>query len=163
MTSSNKFEDEFKQHVGEGLTMIMNVEPIGYVRSSFTDIHPIGLTKRDFSKQEAIIEILPKYASGLKGMNNMIGKELMIVYRFHRSADEPYSLIVRPHHNEKRELRGVFATQCNRRPNFIGLCHVTLLAYETTTTIKVIGLDAVDGSPVIDIKPYSCCVYQGDI
>ena len=141
------------------LTEEMVVRPVGVVHSSFVDADT-GLPKRDFSVQEAVIEVLPAFARGLLGIDRMLGDRLVVVYRFHRTADAPCRLTVRPHGDPARTPRGVFATNCNRRPNSVALCCVTLVAVESPTAIRVRGLDAIDGSPVLDIKPYSCCAYH---
>ena len=148
--------------VGQSPTMTMSVDPIGYVRSSFTDTHP-GPEKIDFSEQEARIEVLPQYAGGLKNMSSMVGRELVVIFLFHKAMGRKCNLVVRPHHDETREPRGVFATRCNKRPNGLGLSTVKLVAVESETVIRVRGLDAVDGTPVVDIKPESCCSYQGSL
>ena len=137
----------------------MVVRPVGRVRSSFVDLHT-GPRKHDFSAQEAVIEVLPAFARGLLNIDRMLGTTLVVVYRFHRTAAEPCRLTVRPHGDPTRTPRGVFATNCNHRPNSIALCCVTLVAVESPTAIRVRGLDAVDGSPVLDIKPYPCCAYH---
>ena len=137
----------------------MAVRPVGRVHSSFVEAHT-GVEKRDFSAQEAVIEVLPAYARGLLGIERMLGAPLVVVYRFDRTAGEPCRLTVRPRNDPARTPRGVFATNCNRRPNSVALCCVTLVAVEGPTAIRVRGLDALDGSPVLDIKPYSCCAYH---
>ena len=130
------------------------------MQSSFTDAVP-SREKRDFSEQEAVITVLLQYAEGLKNMSSMIGRQFDVIYMFHQAAKRD-DLVVHPHGDKSREARGVFATRCNKRPNGLGLCSVTLLAVEDgKAAIRVRGLDAVDGTPVIDIKPHSCCAYQG--
>ena len=139
------------------LTESMTVEPVGVVHSSFTDAQT-GREKRDFSRQEATIAVFPRFAEGLRGMDTLLGTTLVVCYRFHKTCDDPCSLTVRPHHDPARQQRGVFATNSNRRPNSIGLCCVTLLAVDyAAATLTVRGLDAVDGTPVLDIKLHACC------
>lgn len=138
------------------LTEEMVVRPVGRVRSSFGAVD-VGVAKHDFSAQEAVIEVRPAFARGLLRIDQLLGAELVVVYRFHRTAAAPCRLTVRPRGDPTRAPRGVFATRCNRRPNALALCRVTLVAVEGPTAIRVRGLDAVDGSPVLDIKPLSCC------
>lgn len=119
----------------------MNFVPIGFVRSNAS-------AKNDCSKQESIIEILPEFEEGLYMIEEE--RELIILYIFDRS--EGRSLKVHPKGDPKIPLRGVFATRSPDRPNRIGMTTVQLLSREGRL-LRVKGLDALDGSPVVDIKP----------
>jgi tRNA-Thr(GGU) m(6)t(6)A37 methyltransferase TsaA len=119
----------------------MNIVPIGYVRST-------AEATTDCREQESIIEILPEFEEGLYKIEEE--KELVILYIFDRS--EGRSLKVHPKGDPNVPLRGVFATRSPDRPNRIGMTTVTLLRREDRL-LHVKGLDALDGSPVVDIKP----------
>jgi tRNA-Thr(GGU) m(6)t(6)A37 methyltransferase TsaA len=119
----------------------MNIVPIGYVRST-------AAAMTDCREQESIIEILPEFEEGLYKIEEE--KELVILYIFDRS--EGRALKVHPKGDPNIPLRGVFATRSPDRPNRIGMTTVTLLRREGRL-LHVKGLDALDGSPVVDIKP----------
>jgi formylmethanofuran dehydrogenase subunit E len=94
------------------------------------------------------IEIFPEYADGLKDVAER--PHLIILYWFDR-ADRG-TLTATPPHSKKEN--GVFATRSPDRPNPIGFAVIDLLCIDGTRLI-VRGLDAFDGTPVLDIKPYS--------
>ena len=98
------------------------------------------------------IFIYPKYAAGIDGLDAY--KRLFILYWLHE-GDNPErrsTLRVVPRRHGATEERGVFATHSPHRPNPIGLTIVDLLNIEGTKLL-VHGLDAFEGSPIIDIKP----------
>jgi tRNA-Thr(GGU) m(6)t(6)A37 methyltransferase TsaA len=88
----------------------------------------------------------------LKGLDGIqAGDKLFVMCWFHMADRE--TLRVHPRGNRTIPKRGVFATRSPARPNPIGLCLVDVLAVDGPI-IKVRGLDAVDGTPVVDLKPY---------
>jgi tRNA-Thr(GGU) m(6)t(6)A37 methyltransferase TsaA len=93
------------------------------------------------------VDLKPQYAEGLKDLEGF--SHLILVYHFHRS--EGYQLRVRPFLDEA--TRGVFATRAPRRPNAIGISTVRLERIEGNR-LYVSDLDMVDGTPLLDIKPY---------
>lgn len=122
------------------------VVPIGYVRSP--------LKERSEAPHQgwqgapaAWIEILDRYAPGLLGLEP--GRELVVVTWLHLSERD--ILQVNPRHEEGRPLRGVFATRAPVRPNPIGLHRVRVLEIDGTR-LRVEPLEAVDGTPVLDLK-----------
>jgi tRNA-Thr(GGU) m(6)t(6)A37 methyltransferase TsaA len=119
----------------------MNLVPIGYVRST-----AIGGT--DCRELESVIEVLPEFGEGLYTIERE--RELVVLYLFDRS--EGRALKVHPKGDPGNPLRGVFATRSPDRPNRIGMTTVELIRREGRS-LHVKGLDALDGSPVIDIKP----------
>lgn len=124
----------------------MKVIPIGIIYTPFkckkdTPIQPF--------KSRAIgrVEILKKYEEGLcdvKGFSHLI-----LIYKFHKSKG--YCLKVKPFLDDK--LHGLFATRYPKRPNQIGLSIVKLIR-QKGNTLFVKGIDVMDGSPLLDIKPY---------
>lgn len=102
---------------------------------------------RDCSSVMGEIEIFKEYEKGLKDLEGF--SHLIVLWLFHLS--EGCSLIVKPLHFEGR--RGVFSTRHPDRPNPIGFSVVELLE-RRGNVLKVKGIDAVDGTPVLDIKPY---------
>jgi tRNA-Thr(GGU) m(6)t(6)A37 methyltransferase TsaA len=119
----------------------MNLVPIGYVRSE-------SAPNEDCRQLESVIEVLPEFEEGLYTIEKE--RELVVLYVFHRSAGQ--RLKVHPRGDPKNPLRGVFATRSPDRPNHIGMTTVELVRREGRS-LHIKGLDALDGSPVIDIKP----------
>jgi tRNA-Thr(GGU) m(6)t(6)A37 methyltransferase TsaA len=93
------------------------------------------------------IEVLPEFAPGLKDLDGF--SHVHVITHLHRGA--PGGLEVMPFLDDTP--RGVFATRSPRHPNPIGLSVVRLIAVEGAT-LEVAGVDLVDGTPVLDIKPY---------
>jgi tRNA-Thr(GGU) m(6)t(6)A37 methyltransferase TsaA len=93
------------------------------------------------------VEVFPEYAAGLRSVEGF--SHLTLLYHFHL-ASEP-GLVVRPLLDT--EPRGVFATRSPRRPNAIGLSTVRLVRVEGRV-LHVEDVDVVDGTPLLDIKPY---------
>lgn len=119
--------------------------PIGFVRSRFSSFLP----PEEFRGVESEIMILPCFEEALDGLKDE--DSLLVLFRFHLS--EGYSMKVHPRGDIGRPLKGVFATCSPNRPNNIGLSLVGLKAIHGRI-IRVEGLDALDGTPVIDIKPF---------
>ena len=98
------------------------------------------------------VKIFPEFCVGLQGLNNF--SHLIILYWFHlRDKEERRTLRVVPRRHPGAPQVGVFASRSPSRPNPIGLCVVELIKIEDCTLL-VRGLDAFEGSPIIDIKPY---------
>ncbi|BDQ32536.1 tRNA (N6-threonylcarbamoyladenosine(37)-N6)-methyltransferase TrmO [Pseudodesulfovibrio portus] len=121
---------------------------IGTIRSSIKDITTAPKMETEPGAVRARIELDPKYAQGLDSMKP--GDKLEIFTWFHK-ADRDV-LMVHPRGNKNVPRRGVFSTRSPARPNPIGLHRVTLVALEGLT-LDVEPLEAIDGTPVIDIKP----------
>ncbi|MDD1770698.1 MAG: tRNA (N6-threonylcarbamoyladenosine(37)-N6)-methyltransferase TrmO [Methanomassiliicoccales archaeon] len=94
------------------------------------------------------IEILPELEEGLDGIESQ--KEIIVLFHFDRS--DGYDLKLHPRNDESNPLLGVFATRSPRRPNPIGMAQVELLGRKGNR-LKVRGLDAFNGTPILDIKP----------
>lgn len=119
------------------------VRPIGVVESEVND-----LLRPDAIKSEpARIIIDPALAGGLDGLK--AGQRLLVIFQFHRL--QGYSLRQHPRGDRSRPLRGVFALHSPQRPNPIGVTEVELLRREENV-LHVRGLDAVNGTPVLDLK-----------
>lgn len=124
----------------------MRVEPIGIIHSPFrakkeTPTQPFK------SKAIGKIELFKKYQKGLKDIEGF--SHLIIIYKFHKSRG--YKLLVTPFLDA--ELRGLFATRYPRRPNQIGISIVKLVGVkDNILTVK--GIDIIDKTPLLDIKPY---------
>jgi tRNA-Thr(GGU) m(6)t(6)A37 methyltransferase TsaA len=126
--------------------MEFRLHPIGTIHSPFTDKSqtPIQASR---SQAEGVVEIYPEYAEGLQDLEGF--SHIFLLYAFHESSG--YSLLVKPFLDD--QLHGVFATRYPYRPNQIGLSVVRLIARQGST-LEVEGVDVLDGTPLLDIKPY---------
>jgi tRNA-Thr(GGU) m(6)t(6)A37 methyltransferase TsaA len=121
--------------------------PIGYVRSSYKDTReiPKGLgAKHD---AEGVLEVLPEFGLGLTDIEGF--SHLIIMWVFDQS--QGFELLGAPPSDNRPH--GVFATRSPRRPNPVGLTIVELLSRDGTQ-LHVRGVDMLDGTPILDIKPY---------
>jgi tRNA-Thr(GGU) m(6)t(6)A37 methyltransferase TsaA len=119
-------------------------ESVGYVKSTFKE--PVFDEKMYSSI--SFIEIYPDFAEALDGVEEF--KKIQILFQFDKS--QGYKLKQKRRTDGK--LVGLFATRSPHRPNGIGITTVNLLSVDGLT-LKVEGLDAIDGTPVLDIKPYT--------
>jgi tRNA-Thr(GGU) m(6)t(6)A37 methyltransferase TsaA len=112
----------------------------------------IGVVEKA-GEDEAKIRVFPEYCAGLKGIQDF--SHLIILYWIHLRdrEEERRTLLVFPRRHMVNVEMGVFATRSPSRPNPIGLCVVELLKVEDCV-LTVKELDALEGSPIIDIKPY---------
>jgi len=123
------------------------IEPIGRIRSELTDLAdaPMQGTEGGY---EAWLEILPQFEQGLAGIKT--GDQLVILTWLHLAERD--TLQVHPRGKQEAALRGVFTTRSQDRPNPIGLHQVRVLKV-AELKIKVAPMEAIDGTPIIDIKP----------
>ncbi|HEV7220691.1 MAG: tRNA (N6-threonylcarbamoyladenosine(37)-N6)-methyltransferase TrmO [Terriglobales bacterium] len=121
--------------------------PIGYVRGPYKDTHdvPRGLGAQHIA--EGVLEILPEFEVGLTDIEGF--SHLFVIWIFDRSGE--FKLLSTP--PSDNQAHGVFATRSPRRPNPIGLTVVELLRRDGTR-LHVRGIDMLDGTPILDIKPY---------
>jgi tRNA-Thr(GGU) m(6)t(6)A37 methyltransferase TsaA len=123
------------------------LRPIGIVRSSLTD--PAAAPKQGYEgAPEAWLEIAEPFATALEGLE--AGADLIVITWFHQARRD--LLAVHPRDDLTQPLRGVFATRSADRPNPLGLHRVNLLEKEGTR-LRVRPLEAIDGTPVVDLKP----------
>ena len=128
-------------------TALGDLRQIGAVRSAFQD--RAQAPKQGWgSGREAVIEILAQYADGLEGI--AAGDDILVLTWLH--LGERATLRVHPRDDPANPMTGVFATRSADRPNPIGLHRVTVLRIEPRR-LAVAGMEAVDGTPVLDIKP----------
>ena len=126
---------------------MFSFKPIGFVRSPYQDTKQVPRGLGAQHEAEGMIEILSEFEEGLTDIEGF--SHLMILWVFDRS--EGYELLGKPPSDDRPH--GVFATRSPRRPNPIGLTTVELLGREGTS-LRVRGLDMLDGTPVLDLKPY---------
>jgi tRNA-Thr(GGU) m(6)t(6)A37 methyltransferase TsaA len=123
------------------------MQPVGYVRSPYrnTGEIPKGLGAKHAA--EGVLEIREEFEPGLTDIEGF--SHLYVIWAFDRS--EGYALVGTPPTDDRPH--GVFATRSPRRPNPIGLTVVELLGREGRN-LRVRGVDMLDGTPILDIKPY---------
>ena len=131
----------------------ISIAPIGYVRSRYGGYAPSDEMRQHPSE----IVVLPEYADGLMGLE--AESHVLTLFALHRAVATGYELRLHPGHNPANPIRGVFATRSQYRPNFIAatVARIQDIRNDEDTgaaVITVTELDAQDGSPVIDIKPY---------
>jgi tRNA-Thr(GGU) m(6)t(6)A37 methyltransferase TsaA len=130
----------------------VRLRPIGVVHSPFQvreDVDPRrNVRPGGFDDVRGEVEISPAYAPGLRDIAGF--SHLIVIFDFNRSGRG--HLLVRPPFQTRR--RGVFSTRSPRRPNPIGMTVVRLLG-RRGRVLKVSGVDMLEGTPVLDIKPYT--------
>jgi tRNA-Thr(GGU) m(6)t(6)A37 methyltransferase TsaA len=129
--------------------MEMGIEysPIGYVRSPFKEPSGIPIQNRGGRGIGGKVEILDEFAEGLSDLDGF--SHIILITHLHKS--EGYNLRVIPFLDDVE--RGVFSTRAPRRPNPIGL-HIVRLDRIENNIIHIKDIDMLDGTPVLDIKPY---------
>lgn len=136
---------------------LSNACPVPGKREASITYRAIGHVENDFDEPtapekirsaESRIVLEPTLTEGLEGLEP--GRQIMVVFYFHRSAG--YDLCQHPRGDRSRPRRGVFALCSPRRPNPIGVTVVELLAI-ADNVLRVRGLDAISGTPVLDLKP----------
>ncbi len=124
----------------------LTLRPIGVVRNELRR----GVSAPRARAPRSVIELRPELAEGLDGLAP--GQDLVIVFAFHQSAG-PAPLRQHRQGDPQEPLLGVFSLRSPHRPNPLGLTTVRVLEVEGNRLV-VAGLDAYDGTPVLDIKPY---------
>ncbi len=128
------------------------LRPIGVVHSPFRvreDVDPRrNFRPNGFSDIRGELEVDPAYAAGLKDIGGF--SHLVVIFAFHKSGSG--HLLVKPPFETRR--RGIFSTRSPHRPNPIGMTVVRLLG-RRGNVLMVSGLDMLEGTPILDIKPYT--------
>ena len=126
--------------------------------TSEATLKPIGLVRNDvkrtirhgWSKVESIVDVSPEFSTSLDGLEDF--SHIIVLFWMHRTEGE-VPVKVHPQGRNDLPLVGLFSTRAPHRPNSIGMTVAKLLG-RSGNRLRVLGLDAVDGSPVLDIKPY---------
>lgn len=121
--------------------------PVGVVHSPFKDVKGMPIQTVGAKGVGGALEIEPQYQDGLKDLEGF--SHIILIYHFHRSKG--YSLEVKPFMDD--DVRGVFATRAPQRPNPIGISVVKLVKVQGRM-IFIEDVDIVDGTPLLDIKPF---------
>ncbi len=130
-----------------GFPEVITYRPIGVIRSPFSSPPGTPIQPAAAEGVEGTVEVFPEYEEGLRDLEGF--SHVILIYHFHL-AGEP-RLLVRPFMDDR--LRGVFATRAPSRPNPIGLSVVRLASVEGRF-LRVLDIDVVDGTPLLDLKPY---------
>ena len=124
-----------------------NLNPIGRIQSPFNDIEGMPIQPPGAAEVAGEIVIDPAFEPGLCSLEEF--SHIFVLYWFHRCKG--VKLKVKPFMDDA--VHGVFATRAPCRPNPIGLSVVELIGREKNT-LKIRGVDILNGTPVLDIKPY---------
>ena len=122
-------------------------KPIGIIHSPFKEPKGTPIQTTGAKDIEGTIDIFPEYIDGLKDLDGF--SHIILIFHFHLSKKAP--LIIKPYMDNN--AHGVFATRGPSRPNSVGLSIVRLTKIEENK-ILIRDIDIVDGTPLLDIKPY---------
>ncbi|MEA3349169.1 MAG: tRNA (N6-threonylcarbamoyladenosine(37)-N6)-methyltransferase TrmO [Chloroflexota bacterium] len=125
----------------------MHYHPIGIIHSAHKAIAGMPIQPSGAEGIRGSVEVLPQYEQGLQDVDGF--SHIILLYHFHQVNDT--KLIVTPFMDT--QPRGIFATRAPKRPNPIGLSVVKLLRIEGNI-LHIENVDILDGSPLLDIKPY---------
>lgn len=132
----------------ESATTAFNIRPIGHVDSAYTQPEDVPHKHDAWTNDVSRIRLRQRYAGGLAGLEGY--SHVIMLFWVHRSRDWKM-----PKHHHKPPHVKVFATRMPVRPNPIGMSVVELVEFfPDRGELVVKGLDALDGTPVLDIKPY---------
>lgn len=122
------------------------MRPIGVIHSPFTEIEhtPIQAAR---SQAIGLVEVYPEFAGGLQDIEDL--SHIHLFYVFHQASG--YELQVRPFLDDREH--GIFATRHPHRPNPLGISTVRLL-FRQENALTIEGVDVLDGTPLLDIKPF---------
>ncbi len=135
---------------------MFTMKPIGFVRSPYSDTAQVPKGSGARHEAEGILDIAPEFEVGLTDIEGF--SHLFVIWVFDRV--EGYELLGIP--PTDTTPHGVFATRSPRRPNRMGLTVVRLIRREGLK-LHVSGVDMLEGTPILDIKPYLSGVPEGDV
>ncbi|NQV18565.1 MAG: tRNA (N6-threonylcarbamoyladenosine(37)-N6)-methyltransferase TrmO [Armatimonadetes bacterium] len=122
-------------------------KPIGIIHSQFKEPKGMPIQPAGAKGIKGSVEIFPEYKDGLQDLDGF--SHIILIFNFHLSKS--YNLKVMPYMED--EIRGVFATRAPRRPNQIGISIVRLDKIEDNI-MYISNVDIIDGTPLLDIKPF---------
>jgi len=126
---------------------MIELKPIGIIHSPFKDLNGMPIQPAAAAGVKGIVEVFEAYRAGLKDLEGF--SHIILLYHFHRS--QGFNLNVVPFMDS--EPRGLFSTRAPKRPNPIGLSVVRLDKIEGGM-LYIQNVDILDGTPLLDIKPY---------
>lgn len=127
--------------------MNVQLKPIGVIHSPFHELEGMPIQPAGARGVQGTVEVFQEYRAGLKDLDGF--SHIVLLYLFHQS--QGFNLHVVPYLDT--EIRGVFATRAPRRPNAIGLSVVQLNMVQDRI-LHIENVDILDGTPLLDIKPY---------
>ena len=129
--------------------MTFELKQIGTIRSPFCDLVNMPIQPKGAKDICATIEFDEQYIEGLKDLDGF--SHLYLIYYFHKVKEPKLSVI--PFNDKTHTPRGVFSTRTPMHPNGLGLSVVELVSVEEGI-VTIRGVDILDGTPLLDIKPY---------
>ena len=123
------------------------IKPIGIICTPYLNTHNMPIQPIAARGVKGYIEILPEYVEGLKNLEGF--SHIILIYHFHKIKG--YKLMLIPF--MEIEERGIFACKAPKRPNAIGISTVKLLKIDGNI-LHIEQVDMLDGTPLIDIKPF---------
>jgi len=127
--------------------MSINIIPIGIIKTPFDDLKGMPIQPSGAADVTGTIVIDKEYEQGLSDLEGF--SHIILLYHFHQSKG--YNLMVKPFLDDQK--RGLFSTRAPRRPNPIGLSIVKLIKREDNR-LTIEGIDVLNGTPLLDIKPH---------
>lgn len=127
--------------------MTITYHPIGTIRTPYKKKEGMPIQPSSEEESKGTVEVDPKYQDGLRDLEGF--SHIYLIYHFHRSKG--YSLLVTPFLDDKPH--GLFCTRAPSRPNGIGISVVKLNRVDENI-LQVENIDILDGTPLLDIKPY---------
>ena len=134
-----------------------SISAVGHIQSPYKQKFAIPRQPRLVPEAKAKLIFAPDFnrEEFVRGIDEFT--HIWLLFRFHETADKGYSAMVRPPRLGGNERKGVFATRATFRPNAIGMSAVKLEGIEYKNgqlSLLLAGIDLLDGTPIIDIKPY---------
>ena len=134
-----------------------SISAVGHIQSPYKQKFAIPRQPRLVPEAKAKLIFAPDFnrEEFVRGIDEFT--HIWLLFRFHETADKGYSPMVRPPRLGGNERKGVFATRATFRPNAIGMSAVKLEGIEYKNgqlSLLLAGIDLLDGTPIIDIKPY---------
>lgn len=127
--------------------MKIEYQPIGVIHSPFAELNTMPHQPSSAAGARGTVEVYPEFVSGLKDLDGF--SHILLLCHFHRSQSYELQLIPR----RESVHRGLFATRSPSRPNPIGASVVRLVSIEGAI-LHIENLDILEGTPLLDIKPY---------
>ncbi len=127
--------------------MKIEYRPIGIIHTPFKSIEEMPIQPSGARSIKGTVTVFPEYLEGLKDLDGF--SHIILLYHFHRSSGA--KLVLTPFMDT--QPRGIFSTRAPKRPNPIGLSVVRLRRIEGNI-LHIENVDILDGTPLLDIKPY---------
>jgi len=127
--------------------MEIKYRQIGVIKTPFKEKKGTPIQPKAARGVKGVVEVFEEFKEGLKDIDGF--SHIILIYHFHLS--KKYSLLVKPYMDDN--FHGVFATRAPARPNNIGISIVKLLKIEDNK-LYIENVDIIDGTPLLDIKPY---------